>query len=285
MAEKRTLILSDTHMGRTRGLSPEDLRPLWRGFDRVVFNGDTAELQMPRLREVSERAVWRLREMADADGVELCLVCGNHDTDISETQHLTLMGGRVLVMHGHALHPGVAPWTRAGKAMSRLTQSAMAQTPEELARCIDERLRQAREVAAEGFALDPTTHRVRGMRLLDMCRRPQDAVRALHYWWSVPAMASAFAQRYCPKVEVFVLGHSHRQGVWCHGGRTVINTGCYAFPGRPRAVVVSGTTLEVHDVRRTPAGCELAAEARRSVTLPAMDGGDEGDEAARDRAA
>ena len=46
-----------------------------------------------------------------------------------------------------------------------------------------------------------------------------------------------------------------------------INTGCYAFPGRPRAAVISGGLLSVHKLRRTDDGYRLADKPLASFRL------------------
>lgn len=257
-------------MGRGGALCARALRPLWQGFERVVFNGDTAELQMPRVKAAAEREVAALRAMAAADGVRLTLVCGNHDAHISDTQHLTLMDGRVLVMHGHALHPGIAPWTRAAGPMSRMTHEGLAKTPGALADCLDHRLSLARRVAFDGFGLDPTTHTERGIRPWDVITKPMDALRVFSFWRSVPRLAAEFMERYTPETQAVVMGHSHRQGVWRRGGRTVMNTGSFDFPGRPRAVIAEGHTLTMHDVRFAGGVCALVERERCRVELPGM---------------
>lgn len=269
---KRTLILSDTHMGKPGGVLADALAPLWRGFGRVVFNGDTAELQMPRHRALAEREVWRLRELADRDGIELVLVCGNHDASISETQSLTLMDGRVLVMHGHALHPGIAPWTPAGRPMAVMSRALAAGLEHDRLDCIETRLAHARQVAAEGFHLDPSTQRDGGLRVRDLLVHPWYALRVLHYWQAAPRLATAFMSRYAPQAQVLIVGHSHRQGVWRRGGRTVINTGCFGFPGRPRAVATHGETLSVYEIAMAGLGCALGDAPKFEMTLPSKRG-------------
>ncbi|XAL98634.1 hypothetical protein OT109_13725 [Phycisphaeraceae bacterium D3-23] len=265
--EGRTLILSDTHLGKGGAVTAQSLAPLWRGFDRVVFNGDTAEVQMPRHREQAERELWHLRELADRDSVELVLICGNHDAHVSELQSLALLNGRVRVTHGHALHPGIAPWTPAGAPMAKMSNEQLAALPSESAACLDSRLSVAQRVAAEGFALDPSTQRDGGLRLRDLATHPWYAAKVVQYWLNAPRMASDFAERYCPEARVLIVGHSHRHGIWRRKGRTIINTGCYGFPGRPRAVVVEGETLAVHDVLLTPRGYVLSHAARWGMSL------------------
>ncbi|MEM9415219.1 MAG: hypothetical protein AAGA29_07070 [Planctomycetota bacterium] len=270
MAESgRTLIVSDAHLGKPGPVTAEALSTLWRGFDRVVFNGDTAELQMPKHREQAERELWHLRELADRDSVELVLVCGNHDAHISDIQSLGLLGGRVRVTHGHALHPGIAPWTPAGAPMAKMSNEQLAALPSEAAACLESRLSVAQRVAADGFHLDPSTQRDGGLRLRDMVSHPWYAAKVVQYWLGAPRMASAFAERYCPEARVLIVGHSHRHGVWRRKGRTIINTGCYGFPGRPRAVVVEGESLAVHDVLHTPRGYVLSHAARWGMSLEA----------------
>ena len=249
-------------------MTAETLRPLWRGFERVVFNGDTAELQMPWLRAAAEREVWRLREWTAADGVEMTLLCGNHDAHISDRQHLTLMDGRVLVMHGHAIHPAVAPWTRVAKAMAQMTRAGFADMPAQRLGCIDHRLALAQSVACEGFGLDPLTRKPQGPRPMDILVKPCHVAKVLRFWWAAPRLAAEFAQQYCPQAQAVVVGHSHRQGIWRRGGRTVLNTGSFGFPGRPRAIVAEGTTLEVVDVLQKGVACVLSKRARFRLELP-----------------
>ena len=224
---------------------------------------------MPRHRAQAEREVWHLRELADRDSVELLLICGNHDTEISALQSLNLLGGRVVVTHGHALHPGVAPWTQAGRPMAKMSNTLLADQPEHQASCMASRLEFARRVASDGFTLDPSTQREGGLRLRDMLTHPWHAAKVLQYWRSAPGLASAFAERYCPQAQALIVGHSHRQGIWRRKGRVVINTGCYSFPGRPRAVVVEGESLAVHDVLLTPRGFVLSHAARWQMSLAA----------------
>ncbi|MFI4860829.1 MAG: hypothetical protein ACIAXF_09135 [Phycisphaerales bacterium JB063] len=258
----RTLILSDTHLGKRGPVTAESLATLWRGFDRVVFNGDTAEVQMPRHCKQAERELWHLRELAGRDQVELVLICGNHDAHVSDTHALSMLDGRVLVTHGHALHPGIAPWTSAGKPMAKMTHDHLAALPAQSAACLDTRLQVAQRVASEGFTLDPSTQREGGLGLRDMITHPWYAAKVLQYWFDAPRLASTFAERYCPEARVLVVGHSHRQGIWHRKGRTIINTGCYTFPSKPRAVVVERDTLAVHDVLLTPRGYVLSHSAR-----------------------
>ncbi|MEO1236984.1 MAG: metallophosphoesterase, partial [Planctomycetota bacterium] len=129
----RTLILSDTHLaepGRGAG-SAAALRPLWAGFDRVVFNGDTAETRSPRHRDASHRAVDEIGRMTAEDGVALTVVAGNHDPFVSEIDWVELAGGAVLATHGDLLHPAVAPWADESHRLAEAADAALAELGED----------------------------------------------------------------------------------------------------------------------------------------------------------
>jgi hypothetical protein len=46
------------------------------------------------------------------------------------------------------------------------------------------------------------------------------------------------------------------------GGRNVVNTGSYGFPGRPHAVVIEGTTVRLHAVIKRGHFFALAGDAK-----------------------
>ena len=63
------LILSDLHLGdRKRGIpTAAMLRPLWRDVDRLILNGDTAELHDPDCVENAERETRKLVQACRED--------------------------------------------------------------------------------------------------------------------------------------------------------------------------------------------------------------------------
>jgi UDP-2,3-diacylglucosamine pyrophosphatase LpxH len=108
---RATVIISDTHLGRRRGaaVTARSLRPLWREADHLVINGDAADVHH-RTHALDARCeLDRLVNLCQRDGVKLTLLAGNHDPLISPARHLTLHDDRILVMHGDAMHPAVAP--------------------------------------------------------------------------------------------------------------------------------------------------------------------------------
>lgn len=273
MGEPRTLIISDTHLGRRSRthMTAEALRPLWQGFDRVVFNGDIAEVQMPHLRAQSAREVQRVIEYTERDGVELTVISGNHDAYISDIRHLTLMDGQVLITHGDVLHPAIAPWTHTAARMKATTDAAIAASLPEEEADIRYRLILAQYVSHSEFLHSHNVDRNDESGLKDLLCRPWRFGLILKYWAQVPGLAAQFAQQCCPDAQVIVFGHSHHQGIWQRRGKTVINTGSFDFPGRPRGVVIQGNTLAVHDITRHHNAYALATRPRYQKTLPTRD--------------
>ena len=262
-ARSTILVLSDTHLGRGRGgaLSVQALRPLWQSCDRLVLNGDAVEIQDPRHWAGAARALMQLREWTERDGVDLVVLSGNHDPHVSDRRHLLEAGGSILITHGDALHPAVAPWSHAAPQMQAMHERLSAEHGDGL--CLDTVLQIARR--ASSVEWDAAHVSQRHSSLLDMACRPWAAMKVLRYWRRFPALAARFAARFAPESRFVITGHSHRQGIWPVGERTVINTGSFGFPGRPRGVIIDERGLRVHDIVRRHGRYEMLANARWSV--------------------
>src|SRR4051812_2337227 len=123
---ERYIILSDLHLGKDPGrLRPGMLRGIWRRGDHLIINGDLAEVHDPRYQVEARRLTLELQEICEADGVTLTLLAGNHDPGLSDRRHLFLHGGDVLVTHGDAVTPSVAPWCVTAPLMREAYDVAM----------------------------------------------------------------------------------------------------------------------------------------------------------------
>ncbi|BAM04038.1 metallophosphoesterase [Phycisphaera mikurensis] len=264
----RTLVISDLHLGQPgRSPDPQSFATLFRGFDRVVLNGDTAEVQVPELRARASRHLVRLQAVAEAAGAELSLIAGNHDAFLTERRRLTLLGGRVLVTHGDVLHPAVAPWSGSAPALAADTRRRLAAWEAEHGKPpdADARLEIARHVShgeflklRHGDVVSPLR------RLLWWSIRPKRFLAVLGFWRTAPARAAAFARQAEPAARVVVVGHSHRAGSWRERGCLVLDTGAFTWPGKPHAVVIEGDRLTFHAVLRRAGGFELDEEVLAS---------------------
>ncbi len=241
----KTLIISDTHLGKPGAATAEALRPVWQGIDELVINGDTAEVQVPWLRGAAVRELDRLEQLTRQDGVRLTLISGNHDAYLTDRRCLQLAQGRILIMHGDALHPAVAPWTRSAKTLKQRTEHEIANAEaDELATRLDI----TQHVGHSEFLKEYVLSSLGESTAKRILARPIEVPYVLWYWRREPELARLFMQRYVPQAKVLIVGHSHRRAFWQRGGRTIINTGAFMFPGRPQCIIHQGDRLSVHRI-------------------------------------
>ena len=246
-----TLIISDTHLGRRRRATVEALRPVWRGIDDLVINGDVAEVQLPRLRSAAVKEVEQLKSLTEKDGVNLRLISGNHDAFLTDTRHIEFADGQVLAMHGDGLHPAVAPWTQSAKTMQALTEKALQNIEPHEHDCLTTRLSIAQSVGHSEFLEEHVLHDTGGSNAARVLLKPWEVPRVLHYWRSEPELAVRFLDRYAPQARFLILGHSHHAGVWQRGERVIINTGGFTFPAKPWCVMIKDNELSIHRIYKT----------------------------------
>ncbi|MBT8486625.1 MAG: metallophosphoesterase family protein [Phycisphaerae bacterium] len=248
-----TLILSDLHLGRPHGSAghADALRPLWAGVDRLIINGDTAEVHHPRHRRAAADETLRLCELCEQDGVELTLLSGNHDPFLSDLRHLQLAGGAVFVTHGDVLHPAIAPWSPAAGRIRLRREAALASMGAEPRDRLAALLEVSQHAAfAEWADLERLESEAAGSSVLGMLLRPWALVATLRYWREFPDIADRFLTEHAPETRFALFGHTHHDGIWERNGRTIINTGSYGFPGRPLAVRLTDEMILVERVRR-----------------------------------
>lgn len=283
----RIVILSDTHLANPgRGAhSAAALRPLWRGADEVVFNGDVAEVADERLRGAAARQVVELLRLAEEDGVRVTLISGNHDPLITDRRYLRLARREVFLTHGDILHPAISPWTDHGKHMARLHADAVMSLDPAKARDMDAQLAACKHASAvqwDEFVTRPHKPGAVARWVPRPVQRPvlqkaalaRKLVKAAYYWQTIPRRAMGFARRFAPESRFFVFGHIHRAGIWTDRGagpsgrdRYIINTGAYQSPRNPRAVVIEDGRLEVWPVVFDPKGHGFGAEPLASYTM------------------
>ena len=246
---QRTLMLSDTHLGRPKhaALSAEALRPLWGGCTRLIINGDVAEVHHPTHWTMAARQTLRLFDLCEEDGVQLTLLSGNHDPYIADQRHLHLAQGSVFVTHGDVMHPAIAPWSpRAGRMRERREQ-ALSAIPLKDRHTLEARLTAAQHASHgdwEHLSAEAGRSTIGAMLL-----RPWAMAQVLWYWREFPSVAAKFIREHAPQARFAVLGHTHRPGIWSFGELTIINTGSFGFPGRPRAVMIEDDqVLRVLDI-------------------------------------
>ena len=225
------------------------LRPLWFGAGHLIINGDVAELQNPLMQAEGARQIQHLQDSCDADGVRLTMLSGNHDAYLSDQRHLMLANGLVMLTHGDVLHPAVAPWSSAAQRMRKETASLLSRLDPDQRHDLNMKLSAAQHVSHYGSVNEQRQEIRYGTKWILM--RPWRVAQVIGYWMTVPKYAARFALLHAPEARIVLFGHSHRQGIWQRLGRTVINTGSFVFPGRPRAVVLEGNRLSVWRIVRT----------------------------------
>ena len=279
----RTLVISDTHLGRPgRGAgSAVALRPLWEGFDRLIINGDLAEIGDAGCRGQAAREVVALQEMCESDGVEVVLLSGNHDPLITDRKTLSLAGGEVFLTHGDLIHRDISPWGGHGRRLGELRAEARDHVHEDTLEYVRSQYAAANHAAhIQWDEFVTRRHVVNGeqsprqkvwspmrRRLHRLVNLPKKAAKVLWYWQTLPASAAAFARFNAPDCRFFIFGHIHRAGVWYFDDRVIINTGAYDLPGRPRAVVIDGGRLSVHAITGGRGGWRLRERAIETFEL------------------
>ena len=256
----RTLILSDLHLGRPGGAGRADaFEPLLADFDRVIVNGDIAELHHVAYRDDAELELARFRDICVTRGIKLDLIAGNHDPYVSDVRSIALAEGAIYITHGDAFHPAVAPWSPQASTMRAAFDQAIASAPRELAEDAA-RFLAAREAAiAEWRVMGNGAH---VSTLGSMLVHPMRALAVLRYWARYASLAADWATRFAPQAGTVIVGHSHRAFHTSVGGRHVVNTGSYGFPGRPHAVVLEGTTVRMHALGKRGHFFALATDAK-----------------------
>lgn len=261
----RTVILSDLHLGRAGGaLRARAFEPIIASCDRLIVNGDAAELHHVRYQSAAERELDTLRDLCATRGVRLDLIAGNHDPFVSDNRAMHLADGAVYITHGDAMHDAIAPWSPCAASMQRAFTEALRNAPNTLA---DDaaRFRAAGEAAlAEWREMGEGAHI---STIGSMAYRPHRLLAVVRYWIAYPRLVADWAARFAPGAGTVVVGHSHRAFAKRLGGRMLVNTGSYGFPGKPHAVVLEGPRAAMHAIELRGTAYALAASPRAAWQL------------------
>jgi predicted phosphodiesterase len=260
------LVLSDLHMGLPGAPTPSSIEPLLAGAEELILNGDAAEEASPRF---AARAAAMLAELGDRcgrRGVRLVRIEGNHDPGSGEL-HAWRAEGAVLVTHGHAFHPAIAPWVPHARRLAeafRAHHDSRPDMPEP-----ERSLAAARAASLAERGIEEA--RAPLAELAAMAMRPWAFPQVIGWWRIFPELSARFLERAAaarrgaghPEPLAVVSGHSHKGGAWQVRGRLVVNTGSFTFPGRPHAATIGGGEVRlVPLVRRAGEWRQDAAAAR-----------------------
>ncbi len=265
------LIISDLHLAHPgcRIKSVESLAPLFEGAGTVILNGDTCEQRHRDWLEDGRRQLEKLRALLDRSGVrETILLRGNHDPEISETDHLDLADGRVFATHGDAIFRHLSPWSpKIWPVIPEMEKVRAVFGEERLASDLEARLacaHRCRTLSAGTGNEFETTGRFSTLRsLARIAWPPRRPLGILKTWATIPRDAHDFFDRYRPGARVMLFGHTHLPGYWGKRSRLAINTGGFMSIMPARGVEIAGEIVEVFAIEETPGAVRRGRTLRR----------------------
>jgi UDP-2,3-diacylglucosamine pyrophosphatase LpxH len=248
------IILSDLHVAHPASLirSPEQVAALIPENGTVIFNGDTVEMRSRLDRDRGRENRDRLGALAAGKGTKAIFLTGNHDPYVSETHHLELWGGRVLVTHGDILFHAVSPWSHESVHIAEEHDRLLRDLSPEQQGHFETRLltaKRASQILEKLYKAEQSAVSVARNIMMEFIP-PWRPLRVFRYWKQAPGKANEMACRYRPEATLVMVGHLHHHGVWDFPGRTIVNLGCYfPFVGRLMASL-SEDVVEVRRVER-----------------------------------
>ncbi len=231
----RVRVVSDLHLAHERCEAPPvaQLAPLLDGVGMLIIAGDLAETRACAWQAEGLALREELRQLCRERGVELLCVAGNHDPDAGPLL-LRLWGGRVVIMHGHALYKEGAPWSWEYLRNKEKCNALITSYPGS-----DNDLVQRLELSGKMCQLTPPIMRREGIGnrylrgLLHCFFPPQRPIQIVWSWLTCGRRTESFARRFFPEAQVVILGHFHRSGKWSYGQRTIVNTGAWFTHATP----------------------------------------------------
>jgi predicted phosphodiesterase len=224
------LILSDLHLGHKASVLDDiaALEPLLADIGTLILNGDTWQELAREFYDDGQR-LWReLQALCEQRGIDIISLPGNHDPGQHDQDYLALAEGKIIVMHGDAVFPEVAPWSRMAMQKQDELRAVIDAHPHDL---VEQRFALARKISQ--LLVPPTYPQKKHLlsRVWDAVTPPGRAWRMLIAWCTMVSETRRFASRYFPECEIMICGHFHRSGLWDDDGLLVINTGSFMPPG------------------------------------------------------
>ncbi len=256
--ERPITILSDLHygFGGSHIASPAQLAPIFAESSLVIFNGDTVEQRAPEYRRRSWPLLDALRCEAARHSCEVRLLSGNHDPAASDTHHLDLCDGAVLVTHGDILFESITPWSPDSEEMGKEYRRLLSELSLDEAGFLERHLlanKQASLMVAYQIPRIPANRLGRLMTVLSQLWPITRPLQILKAWADTPRLAFQTLDRYRPGAQVIVFGHVHFPGIWSDSrSRWAMNTGSFTPPlGAAAVQITSGRTVVFRRVRRS----------------------------------
>jgi len=223
---KRTVVLSDLHLGRvtTYAHAPEVIAPLVEGFERVMLLGDIIDHWYTHPQQASDLEQ-RIRATCRSAGVkEVVFFRGNHDACIESGEEFALVDG-MLYLHGHAVYHRLAG---SGGAAARI-------------RALNEKKFGASRTASRmDRHIWTVVDRMYG-------RIPMAILSPIAWPWPVMRRIRTLVEEVAPQggVQGVVLGHSHRPGVRRLDALTLYNLGGWMKNTRAYGFVRDGCRVRL----------------------------------------
>jgi len=240
------------------------LRPLWQHMAQVLINGDAADVLNRKTLARAKNQLHQLSDLCARDGASLELLSGTHDAGAADRRHVQLLGGRVLIMHGDAVHPSISPWAKDAEVLRQVYMAELNRLHGVQRHDLTAVLHAAEQATLSEQQSTPEPVKAGS---LDMIFRPKRWLRMMSYWKAMPELIDRFVQRHQPEAQFVIVGHSHRQGIWKVGARTIVNLGAFIAPGKPWGVVLTPRELSVHAIRKSGGGFQLAPKPVRAFAL------------------
>jgi predicted phosphodiesterase len=262
--QEPVLVISDVHLswyGHWRAQA-RTLAPLFAGVRTVIFNGDTVDWHIAGKPARLSAVKAELERLCLAAGARAIFLAGNSDSTISPLQALVLGGGSVLVTHGDVVFPDVSPWKLYAGRIAKARVAELAKLPPALAGSFEGQLIATH--ACLGVARLKDAHRRRwwqwrrAWRLMARTLWPAWLWRLARAWKNAPRLTFDFMASYAPAHQFYVVGHTHRGGLWRRDRKTIFNTGSFVRPGRPLAVRIAQGKIELIKIRQAGGEYQLA---------------------------